>query len=130
MSLQFRLQQEVVNTEKSDNEAVYDRWQELKSIERQVKSALEDLRKDIDEKMSNGEMVGYPDAMLTLQERESLSCDMDDLVKDLGEKIALRCADVSASKLRKMIEAGVVPADAPYIKRTVTTVLTTKVDRK
>lgn len=130
MSLQFRLQQEVVNTEKSDNEAVYDRWQELKSIERQVKSALEDLRKDIDEKMSNGEMVGYPDAMLTLQERESLSCDMDDLVKDLGEKIALRCADVSAAKLRKMIEAGVVPADAPYIKRTVTTALTTKVDRK
>lgn len=130
MSLQFRLQQEVVNTNKSENEAVYDRWQELKSIERQVKSALEDLRKDIDEKMSNGEMVGYPDAMLTLQERESLSCDMDDLVKDLGEKIALRCADVSASKLRKMIEAGVVPADAPYIKRTVTTVLTTKVDRK
>lgn len=127
-SLQQRLQEPVV-TASNETEALFLRWQELKSVERQCENELKAIRADIEEKISNGELVGFPDAYLTFQDRETVSCDMDSLVADLGEKIALRCADVSAGKLRKMIDAGVVPADAPYIKRSVTKSLVTKTNK-
>lgn len=125
MSLQHRLNNPVVTEGKTELELLFDRFQELKSVGRQVEEELKKLRPEIDQAMNDGLMVGYADAHLTIQKREGISCDMEDLIADLGEKIALRCADISATKLRKMIDAGVVPADAKYLKRTETSALVT-----
>lgn len=123
--LEQRLQESPVVEAKTEGERLYLRFQELKSVERQVEAELKAIRPEIDQLMADGEMVGFADAHLTFQERTNLSVDMDALIEDLGEKIALRCSDISASKLRKMIEAGVVPEDAPYIQKTVTKSLVT-----
>lgn len=127
--LEQRLNQIQVEA-KTEGERLYLRFQELKSVERQVEAELKAMRPEIDQLMADGEMVGFADARLTFQERTSLTVDMDALVEDLGEKIALRCADVSASKLRKMIDAGVVPEDAPYITKSVTKSLVTTTSKR
>lgn len=115
---------------KSENERIYDSFQEAKRLRREADRIEKELRPEIDALMAQGELVGYPDAYLTLQSSERLSADMDALVADLGEKIALRVCDVSSTKLKALIETGLVPADAPYITRTVTSSLVTKTDRK
>lgn len=130
MSLQQRLQESPVVEAKTEGERLYLRFQELKSVERQVEAELKAIRPEIDQLMADGELVGFTDAHLSLQERTNLSVDMDALITDLGEKIALRCSDISAAKLRKMIEAGVVPETAPYIQKTVTKSLVTTTNRK
>lgn len=111
---------------KTENQKLFDAYQEAKRQEREAKRAADELRPAIDELMKSGEFVGYPDAYLTLQERTTLTADMEKLVEDLGPEIALRVASVDSAKLRKLIDAGVVKENAPYVSKTVATSLVTK----
>ncbi len=112
MSLEHRLQTPPVTEGKSENEQLFDRWQELKSVERAVENQLKELRPLIDEKMATGELVGYPDAMLTFQERTTYKVDQEKASEVLGKEVWARCAEITGPKLKKALELGLVtPAE-------------------
>lgn len=111
---------------KSENERLFLQHQEGKRLEREGKRICDSVRKDVDERLARGELVGYSDAYLAYQESEKFSADMDALVADLGPDIALRVCTVDSAKLKKLIEVGLVKADAPYITKSVTASLVTK----
>lgn len=129
MSLQHRLAQSEEVSSKTDNERLFDTYQEGCRLEREGVRIKKECRPEIDSLMESGELVGYPDAHLSLQERTTLSADMDELAKDLGVEIALRVASVDSTKLKKLIDAGVIREDAPYVTKTVATSLVTKTNR-
>ncbi len=115
---------------KTDAERLYDAYQEGKRLEREGAELCKSVRAEIDALIADGELVGYPDAYLTLQTRESMTVDIDALVADLGEKIALRVCDVSAAKVKKLVELGLIPADAPYLTKNVTGSLVTTTKKR
>ena len=114
----------------SHEERVYRAWQDAKALQRQGKAQEDALRPEVEELLADGFLVGDKDAWLGWQERESLTVDLDALVADLGEKIALRVCEVSGAKVKKLVELGLIPADAPYLKKTVAKSLVTRTDSK
>lgn len=127
MRLEHRVNEAIGMAEgtKTEAERLYDAYQEGKRLEREGKSLCESVRPEIEALMSDGEKVGYGDAWMAYQESEKFTVDLDALVEDLGEKIALRVCDVSSAKVRKLVELGLIPADAPYLKKTVAKSLVT-----
>ena len=125
-TLQTRLAASETSESKTEAQKLYDAYQEACALGREADRLKKELRPEIDALLAQGELVGYPDAYLALQESVKLSADMDALVADLGPTIALRVCEVSSTKLKALVETGLVPADAPYLTKTVATSVVTK----
>lgn len=128
MRLEHRVNEAIGMAEgtKTEAERLYDAYQEGKRLECEGKNLCDSVRGEIEALMADGEKVGYDTAWLGYQERTSLTVDMDALVADLGEKVALRVCDVSSAKVKALVESGVIPKDAPYLTKTVARSLVTQ----
>lgn len=93
---------------KTPEEQLYLAWQDLKQQERFVQDQLKALKPEIEAKLASGEMVGYPDAHLTLQESTRYQVDQQKAKEVFGPDVWARCAEVTGPKMRDALKIGLI----------------------
>ena len=108
LTLQHRLEESAQYESATENERLYLTYMEGKRLGRAGEELCKQVRAEIDAKMSDGELVGYPDAFLTIQERTTYEIDQEKAMKVLSAAVWKRSAEISPKKLKALLEAGVV----------------------
>lgn len=108
MSLEHRLNQAIDSHVKTDNEKLYDNYMEGKRLEREGKRICDQVRTEIGNAMENGELVGYSDAYLSLQERTTYDINQNKASEVLTQGIWIRAAEVTPKKVKALLDAEII----------------------
>ena len=108
------------------NERLARLWLEAWMVKRDAEAKMTQIRKEIEALLENGEMVGNSTGYLTWESSKSLKADSKGLFDAIGPQVYVRVSEVSTTKLRELIQAGVIPSEADYLRYETTKRLVTK----
>lgn len=91
-------------------------WLEAWTLKRDAETSMAALRREIETRLENGEVVGNSTGYVTWETSRRVKADPKGLYEAMGSKIFLSVIEVSSTKLRKLIDDGAVPEDAPWMR--------------
>ena len=114
------------NGTETKNERLARLWLEAWMVKRDAEAKMTQIRKELEALLENGEMVGNSTGYLTWESSKSLKADPKGLFDAIGPQVYVRVSEVSTTKLRELIQAGVIPSEADYLRYETTKRLVTK----
>lgn len=103
------------NADETRGERLARLWIKYWDIRREAERRLKALRGEIEQALADGESVRHTTGRVSWRTSTVVKADPSGLFAAVGPDVYVRASDVSATKLRELIEAGLVPADAPYL---------------
>lgn len=91
-------------------------WLEAWAAKRDAEAKMTKLRKQIEALLDSGETVGNEVGSVSWQTSTSLKADAQGLLLAAGPEILAQVSEVSATKLRELIDSGRLDKDAPFIR--------------
>ena len=101
-------------------------WIKAWSVKKEAQARMDALRVEIEAILNEGEIVGNSTGDVVWDTSKRLRADPGGLFQALGAQTYLRVSEVSTTKLRELVQAGLVPAEADYLRTEVMRKLVTR----
>jgi hypothetical protein len=101
-------------------------WIKAWSVKKEAEARMNALRKEIEAILDEGEIVGNSTGYVVWETTKRLRADPAGLLAAVGPQTYLRVSEVSTTKVRELIQAGLVPMEADYLTTEVVRRLATR----
>lgn len=91
-------------------------WLEAWAAKRDAEAKMTKLRKQIEALLEAGETVGNEVGSVTWQTSTAIKADAQGLLQAAGPEVLAQVSEISATKLRELIDSGRLDKDAPFIR--------------